>query len=68
MWITGTITKSLPDGTEASADYIIDTDEQTVVQVGGEAHITAEDIDIIQFMMFTGPQDLEEGEADAQMG
>lgn len=62
MMIHGTITKTLDDGTEAEAHYMIDTDTGQVVQVGGEAQIVAEDIDIIKFMM-TQRTDPETGEA-----
>lgn len=61
MMIHGTITKQLDDGTEAEAHYMIDTDTGDVVQVGGEAQICAEDIDIIKFMM-TQRTDPETGE------
>lgn len=49
--IFGSITKTLPDGSEAKADYMIDTDKGELVQVGGEAEIVAEDIDLISAMM-----------------
>lgn len=51
MHIHGTITKTLDDGTEAEAHYMIDTDKGELIQVGGEAEIQAEDIDLIMDMM-----------------
>lgn len=63
MMIHGTITKKLDDGTEAEAHYMIDTDTGDLVQVGGEAQIVAEDIDIIKFMMLNQRTDPETGEA-----
>ena len=51
MMIHGTITKTLDDGSTAEAHYMIDTDTGDLVQVGGEAHIEADEIDLIKSMM-----------------
>lgn len=50
MIVAGTITKQLDDGSEAHADWMLDTETGQIVQVGGEAHITAEEIDLIKGM------------------
>ncbi len=54
MIIHGTITKKLPDGTDAECAYVIDLAKGECVQVGGEAEIVAEDIDLIMEMMSMG--------------
>lgn len=64
MIVTGTITKKRPDGTEATADWLIDTDKGELVQVGGDAEIVAEDIDLIVGMMNVRPEDLDEGDGE----
>ena len=63
--INGTITKKRPDGTEAQCAFLIDLDEGTLVQVGGDAEIVAEDIDLIIAMM-TGqlPDPTDEGDTE----
>ena len=54
MIINGTITKKLPDGTESVCSYMVDTELGTLVQLGGEADIVAEDIDLIAEFMQLG--------------
>ncbi len=56
MFIHGTITKTLQDGTKAKADYMIDLAKGELIQVGGEAEIVAEDIDLIMDMMTSGKE------------
>lgn len=53
MIISGSISKDRPDGTQVTADYLADTEAGTIVQVGGDAEITAEDIDLIQALATT---------------
>lgn len=65
MIINGTITRTLPDGTKAEADFMVDTETNAVVQVGGDADITAENIDLIQTLANTphegDPEDVPAG-------
>lgn len=52
MIITGTITKN-----GATAHYLVDTEAGTLTQIGGDATITAEDIDLLCGMMTTPHED-----------
>ena len=54
MMIHGTITKTLPDGTENEAHYIVDTDKNEFVRVGGEADITDDDINEVMSILSPG--------------
>jgi hypothetical protein len=63
MMIHGTITKTLDDGTEAECAYMIDTDKGELIQVGGEAEIVAEDIDLIAAMLLFGQEQSPDEEA-----
>lgn len=56
MIIHGTITKKLPDGTAAECAYVIDLAKGELVQLGGEAEIVAEDVDLIMAMMSSGKE------------
>ena len=47
MILTGTITKTLPDGREVHCDWMIDTEKAQLIQIGGEGELVAEDIDLI---------------------
>lgn len=60
MIISGTITKQLPNGTDAVCSYMIDTELGTLVQLGGEADIVAEDIDLIAELLQIDPTTLSE--------
>lgn len=51
--MSSSITKKRPDGSIATADILVDTAAGTVTQVGGDAEITAEDIDLVIAMMTT---------------
>lgn len=53
MIIPGTITKTMPDGSQVTADYLIDTEDSALVQVGGDAEIDGEGIPLIFAMMHT---------------
>jgi hypothetical protein len=54
--IHGTITKTLPSGEKAECSYMIDLAKGELVQIGGEADIVAEDIDLIMDMISTGKE------------
>lgn len=60
MIISGTITKKLPSGEACECSYMIDTTKGTLVQIGGEADIVAEDIDLIAGMMDIDPATIAE--------
>lgn len=56
MIIHGTIKKTLDDGTVAECSYMIDLAKGELVQIGGEADIVAEDIDLIMDMISSGKE------------
>lgn len=47
----GTISKKLDNCEQAERAYMYDTEKNELIQVGGEDHISAEDIDLIQAMI-----------------
>ena len=49
--VHGTISKKLETGDRAECAYMYDTEKNELIQVGGEAYINAEDIDLIQAMI-----------------
>ena len=49
--VHGTISKKLDNGDQAECAYMYDTEKNELIQVGGEGHISAEDIDLIQAMI-----------------
>ena len=56
----------MPDGTEAEAAYMFDTDTGELVQVGGEGQITAEEIDLIKGIMEHAAEVNEADEEEAE--
>lgn len=53
-----TITHTLDDGREVTADVILDLENATITQVGGEGEIDANDNELIQLMtMLAASQD-----------
>ncbi len=51
MIVHGTISKKLDNGDKAECAYMYDTEKNELIQVGGEGHISAEDIDLIQVLI-----------------
>lgn len=52
--ITGSLRKKLPDGREVSCEWMIDLTAGTLVQIGGEGELVAEDVDLIAAMLEAG--------------
>lgn len=50
MILHGTVKKILADGTEAACDVLIDQDSGQIIQVGGDTHIDASAIDLLQVL------------------
>jgi len=51
--VSATITRRRPDGTEATAEVLVDTETGSVTQMGADVEITAEEIDLIKIAAAT---------------